>query len=640
MFYMGNSTAPIPTKSWNKPPHQQRNVLLFLQAVIATYVLLIPVECTPGSGQSTEDKDVEACQVQLATDQAKVRPCTCPPNITEPCDYECSEGYVLPNSCANGTLSEPCVLSCPALVLPNTGDGTTQCENRKPCETCLPTCKAGYYYKGQSNICHANSSGWDVRGSCRYIGVHRVGLGVYVLNVADISVADASFYVDFILTVLTEDKSFESYEDVMDTFGDDRVVRECSPLPPEAAAKDLNGPVTAHLGSGANNSYQALSPTQFLASINPMYGTVDPDRLSMSFITMGQSVGVTKLQYNADTTNWRVQGRAFFRPGLQSWPFDSQKLEIMIEDLELTLQSNVSFVFCHLSTYSGLSPTIRFPDHQKQLGFGVQVAELCWPPFNGPGERQQQFADTLGSQSSCASRGGRFASSRYNAYLTYTAPNTQRFMKTYLPVCIINFIAAMSYVLPVEDYSQRITICVGTLTALVLFHVSLETQLPSSEAITLADWVLIYSYALNFSTWLITISLMLMYKHEIKHAHTINQYTTWGGPCVIVVVTSCICSFSASDFAHPVLRFVGMLCGAVVLALGLRYLVHRFQAHGGRLRRRRRAKRRSHPTQSIRMEAMGGGSGIRHRHGSGSRRGSDAYEDEDDSDTAHLMVST
>eukprot|EP00041_Stephanoeca_diplocostata_P005555 m.63910 g.63910 ORF g.63910 m.63910 type:complete len:50 (+) comp15861_c0_seq5:1136-1285(+) len=44
----------------------------------------------------------------------------------------------------------------------------------------------------------------------------------------------------------------------MDTFGDDRVVRECSPLPPEAAAKDLNGPVTAHLGSGANNSYQAL----------------------------------------------------------------------------------------------------------------------------------------------------------------------------------------------------------------------------------------------------------------------------------------------------------------------------------------------------------------------------------------------
>ena len=56
-----------------------------------------------------------------------------------------------------------------------------------------------------------------------------------------------------------------------------------------------------------------------------------------------------------------------------------------------------------------------------------------------------------------------------------------------------------------EDYSQRITICTGTLTALVLFHVSLANQLPSSTSNTLADWVMINMYALNFMSWLVSL---------------------------------------------------------------------------------------------------------------------------------------
>ena len=57
----------------------------------------------------------------------------------------------------------------------------------------------------------------------------------------------------------------------------------------------------------------------------------------------------------------------------------------------------------------------------------------------------------------------------HDSCFRYSAPKTQRFMKTYLPVCMISYINSMSYILPVEDYSQRITICTGTLTALVLY---------------------------------------------------------------------------------------------------------------------------------------------------------------------------
>lgn len=115
---------------------------------------------------------------------------------------------------------------------------------------------------------------------------------------------------------------------------------------------------------------------------------------------------------------------------------------------------------------------------------------------------------------------------------------------------MINFILSMSYVLPVKDYSQRITICVGTLTALVLFHVSLETQLPSSESVTLADWLMIYSYAMNLLTWAVTITLMLL--HHADHDWTLHlqRVVRCCGPITVVLVTIVCCSFRASDYTH------------------------------------------------------------------------------------------
>jgi hypothetical protein len=50
----------------------------------------------------------------------------------------------------------------------------------------------------------------------------------------------------------------------------------------------------------------------------------------------------------------------------------------------------------------------------------------------------------------------------------------------------------------------------GTLTALVLFHVSLANQLPSASTSTYADYVMICAYTLNFITWIFAIVLLLM----------------------------------------------------------------------------------------------------------------------------------
>ena len=51
--------------------------------------------------------------------------------------------------------------------------------------------------------------------------------------------------------------------------------------------------------------------------------------------------------------------------------------------------------------------------------------------------------------------------------IRYTAPRTQRFIKHFLPVVFITLINMVTYLLNYDEYMARITICIGTLTALV-----------------------------------------------------------------------------------------------------------------------------------------------------------------------------
>eukprot|EP00040_Diaphanoeca_grandis_P015471 m.78985 g.78985 ORF g.78985 m.78985 type:complete len:630 (+) comp25168_c0_seq2:107-1996(+) len=517
---------------------------------------------------------VALCEAEKLKLEEKSKLCECENETLTTCDFVCEEDESTTLQCIDGTLQGGVCSTkkaCPSIS--NSINFTAdehQCANYQPCQECTPNCKDGYYYHGEPNVCFGNSSGWQIQGECRYLGVHRVGIGVYILNIGSISLQDNSFYVDFILTVMTEDRSFRTYDEALKTFdyigphNKSDLQRECSPRVGGAS-------LTHHLGSGPSNGYKALSPTQFLRSLNLLTGDSEgsEDRLDMTFITMDRLSTVTKVQYNSDTTNWRVQGKAYFKPQLKEWPFDTQRLDIMIEALEQTLNTNVTFVMCHMSSYSGLSPGIRFPDHEKQLRFGAEAAELCWPPFDNVDVKRAEVYKTLDNptvlgRDTCSKRFGHYASSRYIAFVEYSAPERQRFMKAYLPVCFISYINAMSYILAVEDYSQRITICTGTLSALVLFHVALVNQLPSSESITLADNLLLNSYGLNFVSWMTTLIIMLLFKAKSNVARSIASISRWVGPAVTLVVVGKLCSFDSHDVEHSTERLLAPVTGAVV----------------------------------------------------------------------------
>ena len=73
------------------------------------------------------------------------------------------------------------------------------------------------------------------------------------------------------------------------------------------------------------NGYRAISPSQFLQGdrVNKETPQSPPsaEKLALTFATMEKGMTITPMQYDpADSTvNYRVQGKAFFKPDLRRW---------------------------------------------------------------------------------------------------------------------------------------------------------------------------------------------------------------------------------------------------------------------------------------------------------------------------------
>lgn len=91
-------------------------------------------------------------------------------------------------------------------------------------------------------------------------------------------------------------------------------------------------------------------------------------------------------------------------------------------------------------------------------------------------------------------------------------------MKNVLPVIFIAFINTVVHTVHWKLHGQRLNMCIGTLSALVMFHVNLINQLPPVPRMTLSDSFMLSVYALNFISWCMVLFLVLL----VQGAHA-NQ---------------------------------------------------------------------------------------------------------------------
>lgn len=643
-------------------------------AVVAAVVVLVGPPVMLGADGSTTGEtgaghpSAAECSAELATISGEGQLCTCDGNATV-CSYTCPievGGKVIPSGCRNGIVAEPCALSCPTIEPTNPAqEGSAKtfvveyvrpnsCQSLSPCSECQPVCMTGYFWYGPPLWCGAWSN-WTGVGQCRYLGVHRVGVGLWALDVGNINLQGGAFDIDFMLTVRTEQYAFESRDAAVATFGSD-LARDCSP---RLNTTRTNGTPTAALGSGTlnrqgdPNSAPFLSPTQFIlaAQLNADISSImTVENLGMSFFTIPKPT-IKQITFESGDLQhaqiyYRVTGTGHFKPQLRDWPYDTQRLEVQMEDLDFAVsRDEVGFVFCSLVNYTGLSPSVHLAGGEKQLSNGVEVTEMCWPPFQQPfdsasssGTERSPLTMVSGSNEAhqtCQLHQGAYLSSRYTFFIEYTNPWVQQFTKAYLPVCFANFILAMSYLLPAKDYNQRISICIGTLTVLVLFHVALETQLPSSQTVTLVGWLLLYSYAMNLATWTVVSALMLLHHADHRWETKVHRMARCCGPAVITAVTITLCALRGKDYAAGGGDAGGKIAGAVIGALVLGYAISRLEDSAraryalGSVGEECAARQQGepHPTDDVEMETRFGSPS-----GATGRREQEIYENEDDDD--------
>ncbi|XP_062506835.1 uncharacterized protein LOC134183348 [Corticium candelabrum] len=389
------------------------------------------------------------------------------------------------------------------------------------------------------------------------LAYYKLGIGVYILNIADINVVAGSFYADYLLTIYKSEKSYDSLESLMHTFVDqDR--RMCN-----------------RTGDGTFKPLNYSADDVFIVNVDRFYNFLP--LLGFNASLLGQH---------------RVMGVHYFRPQLKEWPFDTQALPIVIDMAHQVATLDVSAVVCHMPHFSGVSSSVMFPGGSSHtLDFSFNTVERCWPPFAypdatcsgsnfGTSDCECPFVEvnnvSLGiphsqyNDFSCRCKGGKFLASEYEFKVTYSTPESKGFQTDILPVMFIMLVNLISYVIPPEENSLRVSTCSSTLIAAVLFHSGIQSQVPPTGSLSTADVFLLVNYAVNLVSWVVTLIIVVAVNSPLIKPYRVAEHVYYAtrifGPILsLSVMPSFIIYYEQSLWWYLLLS----ITSGIILSTGL-----------------------------------------------------------------------
>lgn len=344
----------------------------------------------------------------------------------------------------------------------------------------------------------------------------KLGVGVYVLNIADVNVVAGSFYADYLLTVYKDETNYEELDDLLDTFSNSNK-RECSTRQVEKTKQQLFKP------------FNYTADDIFIVNVDQYHEFIPV--LDINSSRLGQ---------------YRVMGIHYFQPVLKEWPFDSQRLPVIIELAKQVATEDIMAVVCFMPEFSGISSSVMFPGSSSHtLSFDYETVERCWPPFVHPsatcsgsnfgtsdcdcpsievhdaslGVPHSRFQDF-----SCRCKGGKNVASEYQFSITYDSPESRGFQKAVLPVIFIMLVNTISYLIPPEENSIRVSTCSTTLVSAVLFHSGLENQIPATGSLSAAEVLLIVNYTVNLVSWVVTLVIVVSVNSPLIKIYNVHTH--------------------------------------------------------------------------------------------------------------------
>lgn len=210
-----------------------------------------------------------------------------------------------------------------------------------------------------------------------------------------------------------------------------------------------------------------------------------PDN-SFEFLN-GRAGTVDKVVDKPNEKFYRILANLTSPIDFKHFPFDDQKLQVVIEDKERGLDK---LRYVPNGKESGLDASVFFPGW-RMTGWQTSVASHDYPPY---GETYSQYVFSVGIE-------------RIKA---------NSFIKTFLPVLFLMLIMISSFILNPEQIVTRLATISSSLVASAMFHISIASQIPPVGYLTFADKFMMLTYFILLASFFLNIGIFVLQGRDRK----------------------------------------------------------------------------------------------------------------------------
>ncbi|MEM3075164.1 MAG: hypothetical protein QW727_04460 [Candidatus Pacearchaeota archaeon] len=197
---------------------------------------------------------------------------------------------------------------------------------------------------------------------------------------------------------------------------------------------------------------------------------------------------------------YRIQANLVSPIDLKKFPFDKQKMEIIIEDKKKTINE------------------LRYIPNMEETGFDESIAFVGWDMEKWNVSTREHFYDIYNE-----------TYSQYVFEIPISRIKINSIFKTFLPITFIILVMLSSFVLDPDKITTRLAMVGSALVASVMFHVSLANQLPPTGYLTFIDKFMILSYFVILLSFVFNVFLLELYEEKkeelVKKLHRATEFT-------------------------------------------------------------------------------------------------------------------
>ncbi len=216
----------------------------------------------------------------------------------------------------------------------------------------------------------------------------------------------------------------------------------------------------------------------------------------------GRATSVDKIIDEKNEKFYRIQANLNSPVNLKEFPFDTQEMQIIVEDKTKDINE---IVYVPKLKESGFDESITFTGWNIN-GFDAKVDEHKYEVYDS-------------------------VYSRYMFTVSISRIALNSFMKTFLPVFFILLVVLFSFILDPDKITTRLGMAGSSLVATVMFHISISNQIPPVGYLTFADKFMVLTYFILFGIFAMNILLLEMLERKqnetVERLHRRTEYSVF-----------------------------------------------------------------------------------------------------------------